>query len=81
MQEYITRAMESEQVAYRGLKGIRSKPVGPIYTDRQEAIAAFLGGDAFANAQVEIISSSSKRRIQMIISTDTHELRGIKRMK
>ena len=81
MQEYITRAMESEKVAYRGLKGITSKPVGPIYTDRQEAIAAFLGGDAFANAKVEIISSSSKKRIQMIISTDTHELRGIKRLK
>ena len=81
MQEYITRAMESEKVAYRGLKGITSKPVGPIYTDRQQAIAAFLAGDAFANAKVEIISSSSKKRIQMIISTDTHELRGIKKLK
>ena len=45
------------------------------------APAVMTGGDAFANAKVEIISSSSKKRIQMIISTDTHELRGIKRLK
>lgn len=81
MQEYIARAMESEKVAYRGLKGICSKPIGPIYTDRAQAIEAFLAGDAFANAKVEIISSSGKKRIQMIISTDTHELRGIKKLK
>ena len=81
MQEYITRAMESEKVAYRGLKGICSKPIGPVYTDRQQAISAFLAGDAFANAMVEIVSSSSKKRIRMIISTDTHELRGIKKVK
>lgn len=68
-------------MAYRGLKGICSKPIGPVYTDRQQAIAAFLAGDAFANAMVEIVSSSSKKRIRMIISTDTHELRGIKKLK
>ena len=79
MQEYITRAMESEKVAYRGLKGICSKPIGPIYTDRQQAISAFLAGDAFANAKVVITSSSSNKRIEMVITTDTHELRGIRR--
>ena len=79
MQEYITRAMESEKVAYRGLKGICSKTIGPVHTDRDEAIAAFLAGDAFANAKVVITSSSSNRKIEMVITTDTHELRSIRR--
>lgn len=79
MQEYITRARESEKVAYRGLKGICSKTIGPVHTDRDEAIAAFLAGDAFANAKVVITSSSSNRKIEMVITTDTHELRSIRR--
>ena len=79
VQKYISRAMESDKVAYRGLKGICSKPIGPVYTERQQAIKAFLDGEPFANAKVEIISSSGKKRIEMIISTDTHELRQIRR--
>ena len=81
LQEYITRATESEKVAYRGLKGICSKPVGPIYADRQQAIAAFLEEEPFTNVKVVITSSSSSRKIEMVITTDTHELRSIRRRK
>ena len=80
MQEYISRALESEKVAYRGLKAICSKPIGPILSDREEAIPAFIEGRAFTNVKITIPSSSNPRRsCELIISTDTHELKGYKR--
>lgn len=79
MQEYISRAMSSEKVAYRGLKSLCSKPQGVVLNDRQEAIPAFLAGESGKNAKVVITSSSSKKSIEMIITTDTHELRRIKK--
>ena len=80
MQEYITRAMESEKVAYRGLKGICSKPVGPVYSDRERALPAFIAGEAYANVKVTIPSSSNARKYcELIISTDTHELKGYRK--
>jgi hypothetical protein len=81
MQEYITKAMASERVAFRGLKSLCSKPSGVILTDRQEAISAFLSAEADKNAKVVITSSSSKKSIEMIITTDTHELRRIKKKR
>jgi hypothetical protein len=79
LQEYINKAMESDKVAYRGLKAICSKPVGPIHTERQTALDAFLAARPFENCRIEITSSSSDKKIEMVISTDTHELRSIKR--
>ena len=79
MQQYINRAMVSDKVAYRGLKALCSKPVGPVHTDRQAALDAFLASRPFENARIEIVSSSSDKKIEMVISTDTHELRSIKR--
>ena len=77
MQEFISRAMVSDKVAYLGLKGLCSKPVGPIHSDRQVAMDAFLAGKPFENARIKIVSSSSHKMIEMVISTDTHELRKI----
>jgi len=79
MQEYISKAMTSEKVAYRGLKSLCSKPRGTVLSDRQEAIAAFLEGAEGQNAKVVITSSSSEKSIEMIITTDTHELRRLKK--
>ncbi len=80
IQRYAIRARESDNVAYRGLKGICSKPFGPIYTDRDEAMRAFADAEPYANIKVIIPSSvSGKKRCEMIISTDTHELRRFKK--
>jgi hypothetical protein len=50
-----------------------------VHTDRQAALDAFLASRPFENARIEIVSSSSDKKIEMVISTDTHELRSIKR--
>ena len=79
MQTYIGKAMESDRVAYRGLKGLGSKVIGPVYTDPSKAAEAFNKAEKFANVKVEIASSSSNRKYELIFTTDTHELRSIKK--
>lgn len=82
VQRYVTRARESEKVAYRGLKGIASKPFGTIYSDREEALRAFNSGELYANVKIVINSSASEgKRCEMIISTDTHELKGFRKKR
>jgi hypothetical protein len=80
VQHYVMRARESEKVAYRGLKGICSRPAGIVYSDREEALKAFSSEKQDANVRITIPSAvSDKKRCEFIISTDTHELRGYKR--
>ena len=81
MQEYISKAMVSERVAFRGIRSLCSKPSGEILDDRQASISAFLAGEPGKNAKVVITSSSSRKSIEMIITTDTHELRRIKKKR
>lgn len=81
MQEYISKAMVSERVAFRGIRSLCSKPSGEILDDRQASISAFLAGEPGKNAKVVITSSSSRKSIEMIITTDTHELRRIKKRR
>lgn len=79
LQHYIREAQLSEKVAFRGLKGICSKPAGIIHTDPEKAAAAFQAGEKYGNVQIVIPSSSSNKRYELIITTDTHELRSIKK--
>lgn len=80
LQTYISLAQESERVAYRGLKGICTKAKGKIYFDPEEGTEAFLRAEEGANSIVRITSSKpGAKGWEMIISTDTHELRSIKR--
>lgn len=80
LQTYITKAQESEKVAFRGLKGICTKTVGKIYFDPEAGLEAFLRGEEGANATVVIPSENpSGKGWEMLIATDTHELRSIKR--
>ena len=79
MQTFISKAMESDRVAYRGLKALTSKIIGPVYSDPAAAAAAFNNAEKFANVKVEIGSSSSNRKYELVFTTDTHELRSIKK--
>jgi len=80
LQEYLSRAQESEKVAYRGLKGICTKASGKLYFDAEEGLKAFLASEEGSNVIIEIKSAiASHKGYEMIISTDTHELHSIKR--
>lgn len=79
VQRYIYEAQLSDKVAYRGLKAICSKAVGVIHTEPAEALAAFQAGEKYGNVQIVIPSSSSRKRYELIVTTDTHELRSIRK--
>ena len=80
LQTYISLAQESERVAYRGLKAICTKAKGKIYFDPDEGAEAFLRAEEGANFVVRIPSArQGAKGWEMMISTDTHELRSFKR--
>lgn len=79
LQYYLEQAQLSEKVAYRGLKAICSKPVGVIYSDPDQAAAAFASGEKYANVKVVIPSSSGRKTCELVFTTDTHQLRSIRK--
>lgn len=79
MQDFTEAAMNSEMVAYQGLKAIKTKAPKDlrIYTDPDEAADAFLSN--YEGSAVQLIisadgSSAGKPRYKMVIGTSGYEL-------
>lgn len=79
VQDFVEKAVNSEYVAYTGLKAIREKkPKGvKVYTDPAEALEAFDSQYVDAAAQIVITpdgNPKSKPRFRMIIDTSSYAL-------
>lgn len=86
VQEYLLRAMVSEAVSYKGLRGIiHRRPRGSrVCTDTEEGRRLFAAGAEDNIVPVIIRSSGNGRRhlyYKMLISTDNHLLYEFKRRR